>query len=384
MTVPDQTFASHRVAKGDLQPEVQSTANCWTDPGPAAFDFRSDTVTRPTATMLSAIASTTLMDDDFREDPTTLNLEARVAQLTGKEAGLFVASGTMGNQLCVRAQLQCPPHSILADHRAHIVTHEAGGVASLCGAMVTGVVPANGRYVTLEDILKNVNRGSLVTDCPTRLVALENPLGGVILPLAECRRISGWARQHGIAMHLDGARLWEAVAAGAGSLEEYCACFDSVSLCFSKGLGAPIGSMVVGTEAMRERARWIRKSIGGGMRQAGVLCAAAAVGVEVTFLGGRLQASHRRAREIGQFWERHGGRVVYPVQTNMVWLDLAAVGVSEAQFIARGGQLGLKFMGARLVVHYQIGLEAVERLKGLMLEILDGSGMLRGAPDRVE
>ncbi|KAJ6443405.1 hydrogen voltage-gated channel 1 [Purpureocillium lavendulum] len=351
-------------------PSAATKDSSWSDAGPAAFDFRSDTVTRPTANMLSAIASTTLLDDDFREDPTTLNLEQKVAELAGKEAGLFVVSGTMGNQISIRAHLQCPPHSVMCDARSHIVSFEAGGVASLCGAMVTCVEPANGRHLTLEDIQRKVNRGTLITDCPTRLISLENPLGGMIMPLVECRRISDWARTNGIAMHLDGARLWEAVAAGAGSLKDFCDCFDSVSLCFSKGLGAPIGSMVVCAEPFRERARWIRKSIGGGLRQAGVVCAAAKAGLEDTFFGGKLQASHDRARLVASLWESNGGRLLYPVQTNMVWLDLAPVGLSEEDFIQLGKDFGLKFMGSRLVVHYQISLEAVSKLEVLMKEML--------------
>lgn len=320
--------------------------------------------------MLDAITATTLLDDDFRQDPTTLGLESWVAELTGKEAGLFVVSGTMGNLLSIRTHLQSPPHSVMCDYRSHIVTHEAGGIASLCGAMIQIIEPANGRHLTLEDLQKKLNRGTLVTDCPTKLISLECPLGGVIMPLSECQRISTWAREHGVVMHLDGARLWEAVAAGAGSLKEYCECFDSISLCFSKGLGAPIGSIVVGTEAFRERARWVRKSIGGGMRQAGVVCSAARVAVEDTFLGGKLQMSHARARQIGSIWQSYGGTLTNPVETNMVWLDIDAVGVSEEEFIKEGERFGLKFMGKRLVVHYQIGDEAVRRLDDLMKGLL--------------
>ncbi|KID87426.1 alanine racemase [Metarhizium guizhouense ARSEF 977] len=345
--------------------EAPVKENNWQHPGPAAFDLRSDIMTTPTAQMLDAIAATTLLDDDFRQDPTTLGLESRVAQLTGKQAGLFVVSGTMGNLLSIRTHLQAPPHSVLCDHRSHIVTHEAGGIASLCGAMVQTVEPSNGLYLTLEDLAAKLNRGTLVTDCPTRLVSLECPLGGVVMPLSECRRISKWAREHGVLLHLDGARLWEAVAAGAGSLRDYCACFDSVSLCFSKGLGAPIGSVIVGSEVFRERARWLRKSIGGGMRQAGVVCAAAGVAVEETFLGGKLRWAHERARRIAGLWEGYGGRLVYPVETNMVWLDLEAAGMSEGDFVKKGEALGLKMMGRRLVVHYQIGDEAVRRLDEL-------------------
>ncbi|KAL4738133.1 aromatic amino acid beta-eliminating lyase/threonine aldolase [Aspergillus similis] len=389
MTVDDTTQvqgqrADYRINKhvrplvnGDADGAVDDAVNgkvyasSWDFPGLAAFDFRSDVTTSPTARMLSAIASTTLRDDDFQQDPTTLNLESWIAKLTGKEAGLLVVSGTMGNQISIRTHLQGPPHSVVADHRAHIFTHEAGGVASMCGAMTIPVEPSNGNYLTLEDLeKKTITRFGHVTDCPAKLISLEVPLGGVIMPLSECQRISNWAREHGIIMHLDGARLWEAVAAGAGSLKDYCACFDSVNLCFSKGLGAPIGSIIVGTRSFRERARWIRKSIGGGLRQSGVICGPARVAVEDTFLGGKLQESHTRARKVARIWEAHGGKLTYPVETNMVWLDLEPTGTSLGEFIEKGEALGLALMGPRLVVHYQICDEAVRRLEILMQSLL--------------
>ncbi|TKA66950.1 Aldolase vrtJ [Cryomyces minteri] len=357
--------------------------NNWASPGLAAFDFRSDVVTTPTTSMLSAIASTTLLDDVFQADPCTLALEARLASLTGHEAALLVLSGTMGNQVALRTHLTAPPHGVLCDHRAHILEWEAGGVASLCGALVKGVVPRNGNYLTLEDVAKHAVLSDDVHACPTRVVSLENTLGGVVTPLAECRRISRWARERGLVMHLDGARLWEAVAAGAGSLQEYCACFDSVSLCFSKGLGAPIGSILVGSAAFRKRAMWVRKSIGGGLRQAGVVSAAARVAVEETFLGGKLSACHARARQIAALWEKMGGRLAMPTETNMVWFDLEAAGIGKEEFIAAGKKFGLRLLGGRLVVHYQIGEEAVVRLERLMREVLRGRGG-EGLEGRVE
>lgn len=216
--------------------------------------------------MLEAIAATTLADDVFQEDPTSNNFEALITDLTGKEAALFVMSGTMGNQVAIRTHLQGPPHSIVADHRSHIFGWEAGGVAALSGAMAIPVIPNNGRYITLEEIQEHVDSRMDIHGCPTKLISLENTLAGMVIPLEECRRIKDWATSQGILVHLDGARLWEAVVSGAGSLKDYCACFDSVSLCLSKGLGAPIGSIVVGTKAFKERARWIRKMFGGGTR----------------------------------------------------------------------------------------------------------------------
>ncbi|PSK42221.1 hypothetical protein B9Z65_4135 [Elsinoe australis] len=346
--------------------------NNWSQPGPAAFDFRSDVVTTPTPSMLTAIASTTLLDDVFQSDPTTLNLESFIASLTNKPAALLVLSGTMGNQVALRTHLLAPPHSVLTDHRSHIVNWEAGGVSSLTGAMVIPAVPANGRYLTLEDVQKHAVVSDDIHACPTRVISLENTLNGIVTPLAEMQRISAWAKEHGIIMHLDGARLWEAVAAGAGGLKEYCDCFDSVSLCFSKGLGAPIGSIIIGTEKFRERARWVRKSIGGGLRQAGVVTAAARVAVEETFLGGKLKNSHEMARKIADMWTGYGGKTSNPVETNMVWFDLEAAGISVEEFIKMGDKAGLRLLGGRLVVHYQIGDEAVQRLDKLMRAVLKG------------
>ena len=324
--------------------------------------------------MLAAIASTTLLDDvmDGGADPTTNSLEAMIAEMTNKEAALLVCSGTMGNQVAIRTHLLSPPHSVLTDHRSHILEWEAGGVAALCGALVKGVVPKNGNYLTLEDVQANTVLSDDIHACPTRMISLENTLGGVITPLAECQRIAAWAREHKIIMHLDGARLWEAVAAGAGSLKDYSDCFDSISLCFSKGLGAPIGSIIVGTKAFRTRARHIRKMIGGGMRQAGVVTAPARVAVEDTFLGGKLKASHVRARQIADMWQGYGGKLTAPTETNMVWFDLAAAGTDAKKFIEDGERAGLRLMGGRLVVHYQIGDEAIRRLDDLMQVVLKG------------
>jgi len=334
--------------------------------------------------MLHAIAQTTLLDDVFAEDPTTLSLEAHLATLTAHPAALLVLSGTMGNQLALRTHLHQPPHAILCDARAHILEWEAGGAASLSGALVKGVVPANGRFLTLDDVLANAVLSDDVHACPTRVVSLENTLAGMITPLDECRRISEWAREHGVKIHLDGARLWEAVAAGAGSLAEYCALFDSVSLCFSKGLGAPIGSMLVGDEAFVRKARWTRKSIGGGLRQAGVITAAARVAVDETFgkgpwgMGGKLRASHENARRIAGMWVDRGGKLAKPVETNMVWFDLEDAGWEVKEFVAVGVREGVRVLGGRLVVHYQIGEEGIGRLGRVMDVVLKDIGKGKG------
>lgn len=358
--------------------------NAWQQPGPAAYDFRSDVVTTPTASMLRAIESTTLLDDVFTEDPTTISLERYIAEITHHEAALLVMSGTMGNQVALRTHLTQPPHSVLAHNRSHIIVYEAGGVASLSQAMVIGVQPTNGLYLTLEDVENNVLLGDDVHSCPTKVIHLENTLAGTVTPLEEVRKISAFAREHGIKMHLDGARLWEVVASGAGSLPEYASCFDSVSLCFSKGLGAPIGSIIIGSREFIKKARWIRKSIGGGTRQAGVISAAARVAVEETFgtgpngEGGKLRASHALAKRITKLWEAKGGKLQRPTETNMVWLDLEAMGVLDETFAEIGKKNGLRLLGGRMVIHYQVSEDAVARLERVMDEVLklkvNGSG----------
>lgn len=226
--------------------------------------------------------------------------------------------------------------------------------------MVKTVVPKNGIYLTLEDVRANAHLDDDVHTCPTRVISLENTLNGMIMPLDEVRRISAFAREHGIKMHCDGARLWEAVAAGAGSLADYASCFDTVSLCFSKGLGAPVGSIVVGSGDVVKHARWVRKFMGGGLRQSGVVAAAARVAVDETFgkgpngEGGLLRDSHALAKEVAKMWTDLGGKLVHPVHTNMVWLDLDDAGCPDARFEELGKEAGLKLMGGRLVIHYQI------------------------------
>lgn len=245
------------------------------------------------------------------------------------------------------------------------------------------VLPSNSHHLTLTDIKTHAVTSLDIHHAPTRFIALENTLNGTILPLSACRSIAHWARaqQPPIWLHLDGARLWEAVAAGAGSLKDYSACFDSVTMCFSKGLGAPVGSVIVGEGAFVRKARQLRKMMGGGMRQAGVVTAAAQVAVRETFLGGRLAATHVRAQAVKGMWEARGGRVLGEVESNMVWLDLEAAGVGREVFVEEGVRQGVRLMGGRVVVHYQICAEAVERLGRVMDGVLgcrdgvDGNGV---------
>ncbi|KKA30809.1 hypothetical protein TD95_003670 [Thielaviopsis punctulata] len=339
--------------------------------GPSSFDLRSDTMTTPNFAMLAAIQNCSLDDDVMREDGDTNELERYMAELTGKESSLFVLSGTMGNQLGLRSLLTQPPYAVLADSRAHILNYESSSVSSMAGALLVSATASNNVHLTLEDIKRRVSLSDDVHTCPTRVISLENTLNGMLFPLDEIKRISAFARENDIKMHCDGARLWEAAAAGAGSLKELCEPFDTVTMCFSKGLGAPVGAILVGSAANIKHARWVRKAIGGGVRQPGLLTAAARVAVDQTFgagpngEGGKLQGTHKVAKQVEKMWTAVGGTVMSPVHTNMVWLDLDAIGCPAADFVEILKEQGLKTFGPRLVVHYQVAENAEEVLKRL-------------------
>jgi len=285
----------------------------------AIIDLRSDTVTRPTPGMRAAIAAAEVGDDVFDEDPTVNLLQERVAALLGKEAALFVPSGTMSNQICVRAHTQ-PGDELLCEATCHIYHFEAGGPAVLSGVTCRTVEGDYGilDVSQLEDKVRPVN-DHLVR---TRLVCLENTHnrgGGKVYPLEKIQAISAWARQHGLRMHLDGARLWNAVVATGTPAAEWAANFDSVSTCFSKGLGAPLGSALAGPREFVTRAKRIRKLFGGGMRQVGVVAAAALYALDHHVE--RLAEDHRNASVLARaIADTPGLRLDPPeVETNLVW-----------------------------------------------------------------
>jgi threonine aldolase len=348
----------------------------WGQPGQAAFDFRSDYVTTPTKSMLEAVSKASLLDDVMMEDTTTNALQAFIADLTSHEDSLLMVSGTMANQVALKTALRCPPYSVLCDRRSHVFRMEAGGVAAISGALSDAISPANGHHLVLEDILEYVVQREDVYDCPTRVISLENTLNGTVMPLQEIRRISQWARSQDppIHLHLDGARIWEVVAAAPESLKDFTMCFDSVGLCFTKGLGAPIGSIVVGSSDFIRRARIMRKLLGGGMRQSGIIAACARVSVEHVFLTGMLHSAHHSAQRISRVWQTLGGKLQYPTETNMVWLDLDAANIDGAIFENLAGKKGCLTMRGRLqgrlVFHHQICEDALRAMERLMEELL--------------
>ncbi|KAJ5698787.1 hypothetical protein N7462_000792 [Penicillium macrosclerotiorum] len=319
------------------------------------------------------MATATLSDDVFREDTTTASFEADMAALCGHEAGAFVITGTMANQLAIRTLLPQPPHAVLADSHAHIIHFEGG----MSGASMHEVRASNGRYMTLEDIIKRAILTDDVHKCPTRVISIENTAGGCIVPLIELRRISEWAHRHGMMLHLDGARLWEAVAARAGSLYDYCTPCDLVSLDFSKNLGAPMGAMVLGSVRLVAQLRRLRKSIGGGMRQSGVLAAAARHAVEEQFgfdiweSHGKLSLVHDEAKRVGRLWKDQGGMLLRPVETNQVWVDLKHAGIEIERWNWIGKKHGIRLDGKRIVFHHQISGAAITQLEKVFCEVLE-------------
>ncbi len=282
------------------------------------IDLRSDTFTRPTPAMRAAMAEAEVGDDVYREDPTVNRLEEKTAVLLGKEAALFVPSGTMGNQLGIRVHCQ-PGDEFLCDSDCHIFMYEQAAAAQLFGLSARPVT-AEGHLLTVEHLQDKV-RPDDVHHPRSRLVTLENTHnrgGGRVLPYDEVDRICQWAGGLGLARHLDGARLFNAVVASGISAADWSQHFDTISVCFSKGLGAPVGSALVGPREQIEQARRLRKALGGGWRQAGILAAAAIYALDHNIE--RLAEDHANAQKIAEAVRQSEGLKLDPpqVDTNIV------------------------------------------------------------------
>lgn len=338
---------------------------------PSHNEFRSDTFTTPTTSMVAALATTTLGDSVYNEDATTRALEEKVAKLAGKDSGLFCVLGTLLNQIALRTHLLQPPHAVLCDRRAHVYVHEAGGLPTLSQAMVHAIMPKNGVYLTLEDdILPNyVPDDGEIHGCPTKVISLENTLHGMLFPIGEIEKIARFCRENNVRLHLDGARLWNASAATGISVAEYCLHFDSVSLCLSKTLGAPVGSVLVGTPKFIAKANHFRKQNGGGIRQAGLLALMAIVAIDENF--SKLRRTHDMAKELGEYCESLEAVLEHPVHTNFVFIDLAASKISNDYLVEACARHNVKVYGSRLAIHYQITDESFRNLKKALAETLE-------------
>ncbi|OZJ04301.1 hypothetical protein BZG36_02593 [Bifiguratus adelaidae] len=328
-------------------------------------DVRSDTFTEPTDDMYEMMKNASRGDDVYGEDTSTLHLETKVADLCKKQAALFCATGTMTNQIALRAALFQPPHSILCDHRSHVYLWEAGGIAYHSQAQVTPVIPKNGHHLILQDIQKAIIPPLSGLTAPTKVISLENTLNGTIMPLQDLAEISAFARQRGIWMHCDGARLWHVVAATGVPIHEWVQYFDSISLCLSKGMGAPIGSILVGGKDFIAKARDLRKLFGGGWRQSGGLAHVAEW--TLSNVWPQLPATHAMATRLAEGLQAQGVRITTPVETNMVFIDTAPIGVHITDLAVYLADKGVRLGGsspteARLVIHYQIEPWAIDAI----------------------
>lgn len=337
------------------------------------LDFRSDTVTQPTAAMRRAMAEAAVGDDVFQEDPTVIALETRLAGMLGKEAALFVPSGTMSNQIGVR--VHCGPgDEIICESGCHIYNYEQGGVAQLSG-VATRTVDGEGGVLRREQLVDLIR-----PDDPhlvrTRLVCLENTHnrgGGRVLPHEGVVDICDWAHQNGLMTHLDGARLFNAVVASGIAAPQWAAHFDTVSVCFSKGLGAPVGSALAGSYALIERARRHRKLFGGGMRQAGVIAAGALYALDHHVE--RLAEDHAHATRLAATVRQIDGLELAGehVDTNIVIFRVAEALGDAASFTGRLAERGLLMLAlgrqlVRAVTHLDVGGDEVDAACAILQE----------------
>jgi threonine aldolase len=329
------------------------------------IDLRSDTVTKPTAAMRAAMATAEVGDDVFGEDPTVNALEQRMASLFGKEAGLYCASGTMANQIALNAHTR-PGDEVICDEGAHIYRYEGGGTMATSGCSVRLLHGDRGRF-TAEQVATATSDPSNPHFPVSRLVVVENTSnrgGGSVWDLGEVQRIRKTCEAHGLALHLDGARIFNAMAVDGHSAAAWGAPFHSVSICLSKGLGAPVGSVLVGSTPYISAARRVRKRLGGGMRQAGILAAACIHALDHHVE--RLKDDHVRAKQLaGAIASLPYVERVLPVETNIVIsVLLAGMDVKELlQKLRAQGILASEFGPSmvRMVTHLDIDDRACEQ-----------------------
>ena len=362
-----KTMRCHRcitLAAACLLGSVESLA----PPAHSVVDLRSDTVTQPTAAMREAMKVAEVGDDVFGDDPTVQKLERRVADLLGKEAGVFVPSGTMGNLVSMLSHCRERGSEYIVGDQAHIYIFEQGGAAQFGGchprALRTFEDGTIGSPSDVEAMIRPDNEHFPVT----RVVALEsthNLCGGSVLSQAYVDDICDVAQKHGVSTHLDGARAWHAAAALDVPISDYVRPFDSVSVCLSKGLGAPVGSVVVGASEFVKRCRKLRKGLGGTTRQVGVLAAAGLVALDEILPG--LGGDHARCARLAEGLAALGFDVETPT-TNLLYFSVGKVPIAADAFVAECDQKGVRLLvvpGAvgrmRIVTHHQVTDAGVEK-----------------------
>ena len=337
------------------------------------IDLRSDTVTRPTAAMRRAMAEAEVGDDVYGEDPTVTRLEQRAAEIFGKQAGLFVPSGTMGNTIAVKLHTR-HGQEVICEARSHVLNYELAMMAWFSGCVARPIHAEDG--ILTWDQIRGEIRPLARYFAPTGLVELENThnmAGGPVMPPEVADQICDGAHYAGLKVHLDGARIFNAATFLGIEVKRLTAKMDTVMFCLSKALGAPIGSLLVGTAEDMAQARLYRKRLGGGMRQAGVLAAAGLIALEE--MPGRLSEDHANAQLLAQGLDRIPGiRIAHRVQTNIVIFDISGTGLDTTMFSARLKEHGVLINGIdsthmRLLTHYDAGRQDCERALSAIEEV---------------
>ena len=316
----------------------------------------SDTVTKPSQGMLEAMMSAEVGDDVFKADPSVNLLEEKTAALFGKEAALFFPSGTMANQTAIKLHTQ-PGEQLICDKYAHVYNYEGGGVSFNSGVSCK-LVDGHRGMMTAEQVEAAVNPPDFYHSPLTTLVCIENTTnkgGGACWDFEEIRKIKEVCISHGLTYHLDGARLWNALVAKNETPKQYGELFDTISICFSKGLGCPVGSVLVGSKDLMDKALRVRKILGGGMRQAGYMAAAAVYALDHNMQ--RLAEDHQKALEIGQILENlHFIKKVEPIETNIIIFEINGKVMTELDFVNKLAEKGISIIGMgqgklRIVTH---------------------------------
>jgi threonine aldolase len=347
------------------------------------IDLRSDTVTRPTLAMRRAMAEAEVGDDVYGEDPTVNRLEQRAAEITGKEAALFVPTGTMGNTIGIKVHTE-HGQEVICEARSHVLNYELAMVAWFSGCVARPIF-ADGGILSWEQIRREI-RPLGPHWAPTGLIEIEsthNMGGGTVYPLAAIGEICEGAHELGLKVHMDGARVFNAAQALGVRVQEIVAPVDTVMFCLSKALGAPVGSMLAGTREDMARARLYRKRLGGGMRQAGVLAAAGMIALEDH--PKLLARDHANARFLAEALAKFPGITIDPrkVETNILIFDVSGTGLSTAEFSARLKSRGILINGInaremRIVTHYDVDRAGCEQALQAIEQVAAGA-MAAGA-----
>lgn len=339
------------------------------------IDLRSDTVTRPSEAMRKAMYNAEVGDDVFKEDPTINKLEQFAADLLGKEAALYVSSGVMGNQICLNV-LTNPGDEVICERDAHIFNYESGSPAALSGVQLN---PIDGKYgiITVEQVEPFIRPSSAYYMPKTKVIEIENThnrAGGTIWPIENIISMKGLAKKYNLYFHLDGARIWNASVAAGISVKEYASHFDSISCCLSKGLGAPVGSIIAGSKDFIKEAYRIRKAWGGGMRQAGIIAAAGLYALQNNI--DRLKDDHEKAKFLAERINANPNLEIdmKAVQTNILLFHPKNISVEEG--IKKSKDKGLllsigKVDLIRAIAHLDVSFNDVKKAADIIDEVFN-------------